>query len=95
MRRNLNAAFFAYYAAMLQALVLAAQALVVLDRAEDLRAEQAITLRLERAVVDRLGFFDFAERPRPNHVGRRQANANRIEVIYRVLVFKKLQEIFH
>jgi len=37
---------------MLEALVLAAQALVVLDRAKDLGAEQAVTLRLERTVVD-------------------------------------------
>ena len=51
---DLNAALLADDAAMLQALVLAAQALVVLDRTEDLGAEQAVTFRLERTVVDRL-----------------------------------------
>jgi hypothetical protein len=35
-----------------QALVLAAQAFVVLDRAKDLGAEQAVALRLEGTVVD-------------------------------------------
>jgi hypothetical protein len=55
--RHFDAALLADHAAVLQALVLAAQALVVLDRPEDLGAEQAVPLRLEGAVVDRLGFF--------------------------------------
>jgi len=38
-------------------------ALVVFDGSEDLRAEQAVTLGLERTVVDRLGLFYFAVRP--------------------------------
>ena len=61
--RDFNAAFFADHAAMLQAFVFAAQAFVVLDRAKNFGAKQAITLRLEGAVVDRLWFFDFAKRP--------------------------------
>ncbi len=93
--RDLDAALLADDAAVLETLVLAAQALVVLDRTEDLGAEQAIAFRLERAVVDRLRLLHFAERPRPDHVGRRQADANRIEVVDRVLVFEKLEEIFH
>jgi hypothetical protein len=48
---------------VLHALVLAAQALVVLDRPEDAGAEQAVPLRLEGAVVDGLGLLDLAERP--------------------------------
>jgi hypothetical protein len=35
-----------------QALVLTAQAFVILDRAKDLGAEQAVALRLEGTVVD-------------------------------------------
>ena len=93
--RDFNAALLADDAAMLEALVLAAQALVVLDRAKDLGAEQAIAFRLERPVVDRLRLLDLTERPRTDHVGRRQADANRIEVINRVLVLEKLQKIFH
>ena len=52
---DLDAALLADDAAVLHALVLAAIALVVLDRAEDLRAEQAVALWLERTVVDGLG----------------------------------------
>ena len=60
---DLDAALLADDALVLHALVLAAQALVILDRTEDARAEQAVTLGLERAVVDRLGLLDLAERP--------------------------------
>ena len=73
--RHLDAALLADDAAVLHALVLAAQALVVLDRAEDLGAEQAVALRLERAVVDRFRLLHFAERPRPDHVRRSQRDA--------------------
>src|SRR5690606_24518918 len=62
--RHLDAAFLADEALVLHPLVLAAQALVVLDRAEDARAEKAVTLRLERAVVDGFRLLDLAERPR-------------------------------
>ena len=61
---HLDAALLADDALVLHALVLAAQALVVLDRPEDARAEQPVTLRLERAVVDRLRLLDLAVRPR-------------------------------
>ena len=60
-QRDFNAAFFADHATVLQPLVLAAQALVVLDRAENLGAKKAVALGLERAVVDGFRFFDFAE----------------------------------
>ena len=58
--RDLDAALVADDAAVLHALVLAAEALPVGDRAEDLRAEEAVALRLEGAVVDRLRLGDFA-----------------------------------
>ena len=50
-------------AAVADALVLAAVALPVLDRAEDPLAEQAVLLRLERAVVDGLRLGHLAVRP--------------------------------
>ena len=62
-KRDLDAALLADQALVLHALVLAAQALVVLDGPEDARAEQAVTLGLERAVVDGLGLLDLAEGP--------------------------------
>ena len=49
---HLHPALLAHHPAVLQALVLPAQALVVLDRPEDLGAEQPVALRLEGAVVE-------------------------------------------
>ena len=62
-QRHLDAALLADDALVLHALVLAAQALVVLDRPEDARAEQAVALGLEGAVVDRLRLLDLAVGP--------------------------------
>src|SRR3974390_2196463 len=65
---------------MLHALVLAAQALPVGDRPEDARAEQAVTFRLERAVVDGLRLGYFAVRPATDLLRRGQADADRVEI---------------
>jgi hypothetical protein len=80
--RHLDAALLADDAAVLQALVLAAQALVVLDRPEDLRAEQAVALGLERAVVDRLRLLDLAVRPRADLLGRGEPDLDRVEFLF-------------
>jgi len=61
--RDFDTAFFADDALVFHALILAAQAFIILDRAKDARAEQAVTLGLERAVVDGFGLLDLAERP--------------------------------
>ena len=58
--RDFNAALFANDTAVLQALVLAAQAFVVLDGTKNLGAKQAVTLRFEGTVVDRFRLFDLA-----------------------------------
>ena len=58
--RHLDAAALADDALVADALVLAAVALPVLGRTEDALAEEAVLLRLERAVVDRLGLGDLA-----------------------------------
>ena len=63
-QRHLDPAFFADDAFVLHPLVLAAQALVILDRSKDAGAEQSVALRLECAVVDRFRLLDLAERPR-------------------------------
>ena len=62
-QRHLDAALVADHAAVLHALVLAAQALPVRDGAKDARAEQPVALRLEGAVVDRLRLGHLAVRP--------------------------------
>jgi hypothetical protein len=76
---DLDAALLADDALVLHALVLAAQALVILDRTEDARAEQAVTLGLERAIVDGLGLLDLAERPRTDLVRGRDADLDLVE----------------
>src|SRR6185436_9718613 len=59
---HLDAALVADDAAVLHALVLAAQALPVGDRPEDLGAEEPVALGLEGAVVDGLGLGDLTKR---------------------------------
>src|ERR671938_741664 len=78
---HLDAALLADDAAILHALVLAAQALIVLDRAEDARAEEAVPLRLERAVVDRLRLLDLAVGPGADALGARDRDADLIEAL--------------
>src|SRR5213075_2503610 len=76
---HLDAALLADDALVLHALVLAAQTFVVLDRTEDARAEQAVTFRLERAVVDRLRLLDLAEAPAADLVRRGNADPDLVE----------------
>src|SRR5436305_3206796 len=71
---DLDAALFADDSLVFHALVLAAQAFVILDRTEDARAEQAVALGLERAVVDRLGLLALAEGPAADLVRRCDAD---------------------
>src|SRR5713226_7776747 len=80
--RHFHAALVANHAAVLHALVLAAEALPVGDRAKNLGAKQAVAFRLEGAVIDGLRLGDFAVRPGTNFFGTRQADANGIEIGY-------------
>ena len=68
-------------AAVLHPLVLAAQALVVLDRAEDAGAEEAVPLRLECAVVDRFRLLDLAVRPGADTLRARDRDLDPIEAL--------------
>src|SRR5260221_7627380 len=78
-QRDFHAALLANDAAIFHALVLAAQALVILDRAKDARAEQPVTFRFERAVIDRLRLLDLAVGPRLDLVRTGERDANAIE----------------
>ena len=80
---NFNAAFLADDAAILHALIFAAEALVILDRAKDPSAEKAITLRLEGPVVDGFRLFDLTIRPRQDTLGRRERNLDLVEYFRR------------
>ncbi len=93
--RHLDTAFLADHAAVLEALVLAAQALVVLDRPEDLGAEQAVTLGLERAVVDRLRLLHLAVRPRADLLGRCEPDADRVEFLFLRHLLEQIEQCFH
>jgi hypothetical protein len=55
------------------------KAFVVLDRTEDARAEQAVTLGLERPVVDGLGLLDLAVGPREDRSGARERDLDLVE----------------
>src|SRR6185369_17869538 len=78
---------------MLHALVLAAQALPVGDRAKDARAEQAITLRLEGAVVDGFRLGDFTMRPAPDLFRRSHTDLDGIEIRYCVSEVERARTI--
>jgi len=93
--RHLDAALLADHAAVLQALVLAAKALVVLHRAEDLGAEQPVALRLEGPVVDRLGLLDLPVRPRADLLRRGEAGLDRIELLFLRYLLEKIEQSFH
>jgi len=79
-QRDFHAALGADHAAVLHAFVLAAQALPILSRTKDTRAEQSVALRLEGAVVDGFRLGHFAMGPTPDFFRRRQRNADRIEI---------------
>ena len=83
LQRDLDTAFLADDAAVLHPLVLAAQALVVLDRPKDACAEQAVPFWLEGPVVDGLGLLDFTVGPGEDPLGGRQRNANLVERLRR------------
>ena len=92
---HFNAALLTNHATVLEALVFAAQAFVVLDGTKNLGAKQAVTLGLEGAVVDGFGLFNFTERPRADFFRRRQTDANRIEMLVGGELLKQVEQGFH
>ena len=78
---HLDAAALTDDALEADALVLAAVALPVPGRSEDLLAEQAVTLGFEGAVVNGLGLLDLAVAPRTDLVGRGQADLQPVVVV--------------
>src|SRR4029078_7255822 len=90
--RDLDRALLADDALVLHALVLAAQALVILDRPEDARAEQAVALGLEGAVVDGLRLFDLAVGPGQNLFRARDRNPDLVEDLRRGLRAEKIHD---
>ncbi len=79
--RHLDAAALADDALVAHALVLAAVAFPVLGGTEDALAEQAVALRLQGAVVDRLRLCDFSLGPCLDLLGRGKADPDGVEVV--------------
>src|SRR6266545_1326464 len=92
---HLHAALLAHHPAVLHALVLAAVALVVLHGAEDLRAEQPVALRLERAVVDRLRLLHLAVRPLADLVRARERDADGGEGERILRLLEEIEDVLH
>src|SRR5690606_17002187 len=78
---HLDAAALTDDALEAHALVLAAVALPVPGRAEDLLAEEPVLLRLQGPVVDGLGLLDFAVAPTADVLRRSQANPQLVEEV--------------
>src|SRR4051794_5366249 len=89
---HLDRALLADDALVLHPLVLAAQALVILDRPEDARAEQAVALGLEGTVVDGLGLLDLAVGPRQDLFRARDRDADLVEDLSRHLRAEKIHQ---
>ena len=78
--RDFHAALVADHAAVLHALVLAAEAFPVRYGAENFGAEQAVAFGFEGTVVDGLRLGDFAVRPGPDFFRTRQTDPDGIEI---------------
>ena len=72
---HFHAAFFADNSAVLEPLVLAAQALMVLVWPKNLGTKKTVAFRFERSIVDRLRLFDLAIRPATDHVRRGKSDS--------------------
>ena len=78
--RDFDAAFIADDAAVLHALVLAAEAFPVSDGSKDAGAEEAVALGLEGAVVDGFGLGDLTVRPGADLLWAGELNLDGVEV---------------
>ncbi len=88
---HFNAALLTNHTTVFQALVFAAQALIVFYRPEDTGTEQTIALWLKSTVVNGFWLFHFTKRPGTDHVWRSQRNFDRIKLFGLSLRFQKLK----
>src|SRR5262249_49670414 len=82
---HFDATTVANHPLILHAPVFAAGAFPVLLRAENTLAEEAVFFRTIGAIINRLRFLDFAERPAANVMGAGQADAHRPIIINPVI----------
>ena len=93
--RDFDTALLTDNALVLHALVLAAQALVVLHRAEDLGTEQAVALGLEGPVVDGLRLLDLAEGPGADALRAGDADLQAVEGLQTGFLAKDFADFVH
>ena len=86
-KRDFHSAFIADHASIFHALVFAAQALPVCNRAKDPSTKKSILFRFERTVVDRFGLGHFAARPRPYFFRRCKADSNAVKISAQIRFF--------
>src|SRR5262249_55737398 len=92
-QRHLDRALLADDTLVLHPLVLAAQALIILDGPEDARAKQTVALGLEGAIVDGLRLFDLAVGPGQNLLGGRDRDPDLVEDLSRRRRIKKIHNL--
>ncbi len=92
---DLDAALLADDPLVFHPLVLAAQALVVLDRAEDAGAEQPVAFRLERPVVDGFRLLDLAERPGADPLRAGDRDLDVVEALRAADLAEDLENLVH
>src|SRR5665213_2619908 len=92
---DFDAALLAHDAAILHALVLAAQALIILDRTENARAKQALALGLEGAIVNRLRLLDLAEGPGADALRAGDRDADLVEALRPLILTEDVHQLIH
>jgi len=65
---DLNPALFTDHAAVLHSLITSAKTFVILDRTENLRAEETVFFRLKCSVIDGFRFFHLTMGPGQNFI---------------------------
>ncbi len=90
---NLDSASVADDSPVLDSLVLAAVALVVLGRTENLLAEKSVPLRLVGPVIDRLRLQNLSRRPFLDVFRRSESDADSFEIAFNLVIFIKSRHI--
>ena len=90
---NLDAASVTDNSAVLDSLVLAAVALVILGRTENLLTEKTVPLRLVGPVIDRLRLEDLSRRPFLDVFRRSKSDADSFEIAFNLVIFIKSRHI--
>ena len=79
---NFNAAAIADHAFIAYSFIFSAVAFPVLGGAEDAFAEETVSFRFQRPIVDGFRFFYFTVGPFPDLFRGRQGNAHTIKITY-------------